>query len=105
MRKLWRKLKKWWVKMWGLKVINKDGDGIVNEGMYIGAIGDTIEIKPKTSLRIYPRDSDYHHIFVPYGGVYSGGFFVFVESDGSLTVNNNSERLSFFIALVRGAKK
>lgn len=42
---------------------------------------------------------------MPYGGVYSGGFFVSVESDGSLTVNNNSEILSFFIALVRGAKK
>lgn len=91
--------------MFGIEITRSDGREITGDDIYLGSIGEVIEIKPRTTITIFPRDSQYNHIFLPFGGVYSGGFYVNINSDGSLFVDNNSDVLSFYVAIVRGGEK
>lgn len=61
-----------------------------------------IEIPPNTNKRLYPPTNDKKYHFVPTINYGFTGCFFRVESDGSLTVRNNSTS-PFYISIVRGS--
>ena len=88
----------------GLEVTDSAGNELAGESIFVGALGEIIDIPPKSDILITFERADYDYIIVPCNGWWFGGVSLRKNSDGTANINNSSAR-GFNVAMIRGMKK
>lgn len=101
-KKMLRKIKRWFKKMFGLEVKDKDGAIISEKDYTIGCYNKFVVVSPGQTITLPAliEGGKFRQIYIPAGqGIFPNGIGLTRRADGSLVVANNSINNASFISV------